>query len=108
MTAYLTSALIISLVCVAVHLVTRPGYLMDWVGTLSQYLPYYFVKPLYDCLLCMGGVWGLSGALLMGYRQPGELLLIMLLTLGMNGIISLIESIYELLQIIVRNSNTAS
>lgn len=95
--------IIISLVCTSVHLVTREGRLMHWFYRLCFRLPSWIKKPLYDCLLCMGGIWGLTLSWHIGYNIH-DMILIAICVIALNGITDLIQSIFNVLQIICKRT----
>lgn len=54
----LTNGIIISLVCVAIHvMVNWPGMILSWLEQYLFRLPSWLRKPTYECLICMSSVW---------------------------------------------------
>jgi len=89
-------AVVFSLVCLAIHKVTRPGNLLAFLSDATGYS--WFSKPLFDCLLCMGGIWSLVQCAAFHYRygfaDPAyQIPLICILTIGINGFISILMQI---------------
>lgn len=101
-------ALIISLICSAVHFVTREHHLLHPINAITYCWPSWIVKPFYDCILCMGGVWGLTGSVTAFYfsqesfslQSIYKIAITTICVIGINGVIAILESIHEHLQII--------
>lgn len=76
-----------SLACLAIHVLTREGMLLDNVANLLRdNIKEFWCKPLFDCPPCMASVWGLLGWF---YLAPNMQLIPYLLVLcGFNALVS--------------------
>jgi len=89
----LEKALEISLIITAIHVSMLDGMIFDWFriwisNQLEKCRLEWFKKPLFDCLICMGGIWTV---ILNGFNIPTILIVI-----GINTIItSIITHIYD-------------
>lgn len=100
---------IISLICCSVHFVTRQGNLLHGIKVFTQDWPYWITKPMHDCVLCMGGVWGVSLFLLFNFLFHLSLpwywaVIVPICVIGLNGIVALLEGILDGLTIIAKYS----
>lgn len=97
-------ALTISLIITAIHISMWEGMIFSFVRVwLSNIIDRLFIdktafmvkKPLFDCLICMGGVWTLMIYPIL-YRLELNLTITMLEVIGLNTIISgLINRLYD-------------
>lgn len=90
----LTRIVILSLIITAVHVCTWDGMLLSrtasWLGSLFDRLHLSVLRrPLFECLICMGGVYTLVlDPLLFGWSW--WIIVDMLCVIGMNTLISAI------------------
>ena len=88
----LTRIVILSLIITAIHVSTWEGMILhrpaEWLGdVLDRIHTSVLRKPLFECLICMGGVWTLVlDTLLFGWSW--WVLVDMLAVIGMNTLIS--------------------
>lgn len=89
----ITRIVILSLIITAIHVSTWEGMILhrpaEWLGGLLDLFLCFSVlrKPLFECLICMGGVWTLVlDPILFGWSW--WVLVDMLAVIGMNTIIS--------------------
>ena len=88
----LTRIIILSLIITAVHVTTWEGMIFhrpaEWLGSvLDKFHATFLRKPLFECLICMGGVWTLVlDPLLFGWSW--WVLVDMLGVLGLNTLIT--------------------
>ena len=89
-------ALAISLMITAIHVSMLPGMIFHKLRLfLEKHLPECLHKPLFSCLICMGGFYSLLLHSLM-HGLSIEMLPIMLITIGINTLISIhISNLYE-------------
>ena len=85
----LTRIIILSLIITAIHVTTWDGMIFhrpaEWLGSVLDFLRVSF--PLYECLICMGGVWTLVlDPLLFGWSW--WVLVDMLGVIGLNTLIT--------------------
>ena len=88
-------ALTISLIITAIHVSMLNGMIFNKLSLYLQKLPDWTHKPLFECLICMGGVYTLLiYPILYGFEF--NLLTTMLQVIGINTIISaVISKMYE-------------
>lgn len=85
MTALLTNGLIISLVCIAIHvMVTREGMILSSLEPYLFRLPYWLRKPTYDCLICMSSFWTIVLWFPLGGDLSPTIVIQMLIVAGIN------------------------
>ena len=90
----LEQIIIISLITTAIHVSTWEGMILytaaDWLGTLLDIMKWSVLrKPLFECLICMGGVWTLFWyPILFGIHW--QIVPVALGVIGANTIVSLI------------------
>ena len=89
----LTRIFILSLVITAVHVTTWDGMIFhrpaEWLGNALDCLHIGILrKPLYECLICMGGVWSLVLDPLLFGGWSWIVLVDMLCVIGLNTLIS--------------------
>ena len=88
----LTRVIILSLIITAVHVTTWEGMIFnrpaEWLGEVFDKFGISILrKPIFDCLICMGGVWTLVlDPLLFGWDW--WVLIDMLAVIGLNTLIS--------------------
>lgn len=88
----ITRIIIISLICTALHVCAWEGMLLhrsaEWVGVaLDKCRLSILRKPLYECLMCMGGIYTLIlDPILFGWSW--WVLADMLCVIGLNTLIS--------------------
>ena len=92
----ITRIVILSLIITAIHVSTWEGMILhrpaEWLGdVLDRFHTSFLRKPLFECLICMGGVWTLVlDTLLFGLSW--WVLVDMLAVIGMNTLISAVIS----------------
>lgn len=88
-------ALTISLIITAIHVSIWDSMIFAKLSLYLQRLPKWMHKPLFECLICMGGFWSLViYPILYGFEL--NLLTTMLMVIGINTIIvALIKQMYE-------------
>lgn len=86
-------AIQISLIITAIHVCFLSGMIFEKIAVYLQRLPIWIRKPLFECLICMGGLWTLIlQPICFGYFSFFTLLTV----IGLNTIItSLIKEMYE-------------
>jgi hypothetical protein len=88
----LTRIVILSLIITAIHVCTWDGMIFqrpaEWIGErLDRWHMSVLRKPLFECLICMGGVWTLVlDTIIFGWTWM--VLVDMLAVIGLNTIIS--------------------
>ena len=88
----LTRIIIISLIITAIHVTTWDGMIFhrpaEWLGdVLDRFHVSCLRKPLFECLICMGGLWTLIlDPLLFGWSW--WVVVDMLAVIGLNTLIS--------------------
>lgn len=88
----LTRIVIISLIITAIHVTTLEGMIFhrpaEWLGrVLDKFHATFLRKPLFECLICMGGVWTLVlDTLIFGWTW--FVLVDMLAVIGLNTLIT--------------------
>jgi hypothetical protein len=92
----LTRIIIISLIITAIHVTTWDGMIFhrpaEWLGSvLDRFHASSLRKPLFECLICMGGVWTIVlDTLIFGWTW--FVLVDMLAVIGLNTLISAVIS----------------
>lgn len=92
----LTRIIIISLIITAIHVTTWDGMIFnrpaEWLGgVLDRSRPSFLRKPLFECLICMGGVWTMIlDPIIFGWSW--WVLVDMLAVIGLNTLISAVIS----------------
>lgn len=92
----LTRIIIISLIITAIHVTTWDGMIFnrpaEWLGSvLDRSRTSFLRKPLFECLICMGGVWTIVlDTLIFGWTW--FVLVDMLAVIGLNTLISAVIS----------------
>lgn len=88
-------ALTISLIITAIHVSMWDSMIFAKLSLYLQKFPNYLHKPLFECLICMGGFWTLViYPILYGFEL--NTLTTMLMVIGINTIIvALIKQMYE-------------
>ena len=92
----LTRIIILSLIITAIHATTWEGMIFhrpaEWLGgVLDSFCISFLRKPLFECLICMGGVWTLVlDTLIFGWSW--FVLVDMLAVIGLNTLISAVIS----------------
>lgn len=87
----------ISLIITAIHVSMLHGMIFDFVREwLETKLPEWLQKPLFSCIICMGGVWTLIlFPILYGFIDF-RIIFVVLQVIGLNTIISiLISKLYD-------------
>ena len=88
-------ALTISLIITAIHVSMWDSMIFSKIRLYLQRLPSWTHKPLFECLICMGGVYTLILYPLM-YGFDYQIITTMLQVIGINTIIvALISKMYE-------------
>lgn len=88
-------ALEISLIITAIHVSMWDSMIFGKIRLYLQRLPQWTHKPLFECLICMGGIYTLILYPLM-YGFSFNIILTMLQVIGINTIIvALISKMYE-------------
>lgn len=88
-------ALEISLIITAIHVSMWDSMIFGKIRLYLQRLPHWAHKPLFDCLICMGGCYTLILYPLM-YGFDYQIIITMLQVIGINTIIvALIKQMYE-------------
>lgn len=88
----ITHIVILSLIITAIHVTTWDGMIFhrpaEWLGSVLDFFhASFFRKPLFECLICMGGVYTLVlDPLLFGWSW--WVLVDMAAVIGLNTIIS--------------------
>lgn len=88
----ITRIVIISLIITAVHVTTWDGMIFhrpaEWLGGVLDFFHATFLrKPLFECLICMGGVWTLIlDTIIFGWTW--FVLVDMLAVIGLNTLIT--------------------
>ena len=88
--------LITSLFCVSVQvMILREGMILNWLLPYLDRIPYFFQKPLFRCLNCMGGIYKLLHAVIAGEGFKMSLLVYMGAVIGLNELVLLVYRIAE-------------
>lgn len=88
-------ALNIALIITAIHVSMWESMIFAKISLYLQHLPRWTHKPLFECLICMGGVYTLVLYPLM-YGFDYQIIITMLQVIGINTIIvALISKMYE-------------
>ena len=88
----LTRIVILSLIITAVHVACWDGMILhrpaEWLGSVLEHFRFNFMrKPLFECLICMGGIYTLVlDPILFGWSW--WVVVDMLAVIGLNAIIS--------------------
>lgn len=97
MISFLLFCLIASLIITCIHVLFWDGMLLGNIrANMDEYLPYFWRKPVYDCIICMASFWGItiySLAWAFGYRTEYQLELFLPFLLTVCGINTLISGI---------------
>jgi len=88
-------ALSISLIITAIHVSLWDSMIFAKIAVYLQRLPHWTHKPLFECLICMGGIYTvLLYPILYGFDW--NLIITMLQVIGINTIIvAIISKMYE-------------
>ena len=86
-------ALCFSFAQTAIHVSMWEGMIFEKLKTfLNKYINEFWAKPLYGCLVCMGGIWSLVFlGLMLLFSAEVPLLMVLpliLITIGINTVIS--------------------
>jgi len=88
-------ALISSLIITCIHVLFWDGMLLGSIrANMDDFLPYFWQKPVYACVICMASFWGLTiygVSLINGFELGHPLLMLvpyLLLVCGINTLIS--------------------
>ena len=88
-------ALEISLIITAIHVSMWDSMIFAKISLYLQRLPKWTHKPLFECLICMGGIYTLILYPIM-FGFDWNIILTMLQVIGINTIIvALIKDMYE-------------
>jgi len=83
------NVIIASLICTFWYMLFQEDMIFESIGDLLRFtVPDWINKPLFDCLTCMSGVWGLLlYALLVGDNDIRTIVIFIACLGGMNAII---------------------
>ena len=87
----------ISLIITAIHVSMLDGMIFGkFRNLLEKYVPEWFQKPLFSCIICMGGLWTLIFYQILYHCIEINTIFVALQVIGLNAIISiLISKLYE-------------
>lgn len=87
----------ISLIITAIHVTMLQGMVFSFVRDfLEKKFPEWLQKPLFSCIICMGGVWTLILYPILYQCIEINTIFVMLQVIGLNTIISiLISKLYD-------------
>jgi len=78
----------ISLIITAIHVSMLPEMIFSWIRNIFLKLPVYLHNPLFNCLICMGGIYTIIlYPILYGFDFK-DIIITMLQVIGLNTIIS--------------------
>ena len=81
-------ALTISLIITAIHVSLLPEMIFSFIRYQLEKLPLYLHNPLYNCLICMGGIYTLILYPILYHSFDFNTFITMLMVIGINTIIS--------------------
>lgn len=90
--------IITSLVCTAIHVIIKPGMILQLVGEFLELFAHPFIaKPLGLCLPCMASFYGLLMFIFWSGLPATDFIPFLLAVIGLNFIIDLIISFIQLI-----------
>lgn len=89
--------LTISLIITAIHISMFDGMIFNFISLwLENRLPEWIQKPLFSCIICMGGVWTLILYPILYQHIEINTIFVALQVIGLNTLISiLISKMYD-------------
>ena len=90
-------AIELSLIITAIHVCMMPGMIFGFIGNFfDKNLPEILKKPIFSCLICMGGIYSLLLYPLLYTCFDLLTIKTMLMVIGINTLIAnLIKEMYE-------------
>ena len=90
-------AITISLIITAIHISMFDGMIFNFIRVwLEKVLPEWMQKPLFSCIICMGGVWTLILYAILYQHIEINTIFVGLQVIGLNTLISiLISKLYD-------------
>lgn len=81
--------IICSLIVTAIYSVMQPDMIFEKVAYwFEDHLPAALHKPVFDCLTCMGGIWGFVVYWIAFHGSVGEWIAVNISVIGLNAIIA--------------------